>query len=145
MDPILLQTVSNLPCLSTGKVEMVPKTCLLIDAMRLMRDTGISCVAVVQPNTHVLSGSVSMSDVKLVFAQQDFTLLNLTCWDFIVLSRSLLNTEQFPFFGVGPDSILLNVISKLLATHVHNIYIVDKAQKPIKVIGFPGVCKGLLE
>jgi hypothetical protein len=85
-----------------------------------------------------------MSDVKLVFARQEFSILKMTCWDYIVLSRSLQNDESFPFFGVGPDSILFSVMSKLLATTVHNVYVVDKAQKPLQVIGFSEVCKGML-
>lgn len=145
LDPQLLQPVDGLG----GKegstvVRQVPKTCLVMDAMAEMQLHHVPCVAVVDPLTNALAGSLSLSDIKLVFSQKDFGILKLSAWDFIILSRGLLDQEQFPFIGIGRDAILVNLIHKLLATKVHNIYIVDKQLKPVQVVGFPLVCRGFL-
>lgn len=143
LDPTLTQTVDQLS-MGTGPVIYVTKARPFIEAMILMRESKLSCLAVVDASTGVLAGSISMSDIKMLFATEDFTLLTMSCWDFIVLSRSLQDSEQFPFFGVGPDSKVLSVVSKLLATAVHHIYVVDSASKPKKVISFSDVCRALL-
>jgi CBS domain-containing protein len=143
MDPVLNQTVEQVS-MGNSPVISVTKTRPLLEALVLMRESKHSCVAVIDDVTHVLAGSVSMSDIKMLFGTEDFSILTMACWDFIVLSRSLLDSEQFPFFGVGPESKVLSVIAKLLATHVHHIYVVDTHQRPKKVIGFSDVCKALV-
>ncbi|KAH9256105.1 hypothetical protein BASA81_005881 [Batrachochytrium salamandrivorans] len=146
LDPQLLQTVDGL-CSKEGNntvPRLVSKTCLVMDAMAEMQRHHVPCVAVVDPLTNALAGSLSLSDIKLVFSQQDFGILKLSAWDFIILNRGLLDQEQFPFIGIGRDAILVNLIHKLLATKVHNIYIVDKQLMPTQVVGFPLVCRGFL-
>jgi CBS domain-containing protein len=143
MDPALAQTVEHLS-MGNGPVISVTKTRPFLEALVLMRESRHSCLAVVDDATHILAGSVSMSDIKMLFVTEDFSILTMSCWDFIVLSRSLLDSEQFPFFGVGPESKVLSVVSKLLATHVHHVYVVDSAQRPKRVIGFSDVCKALI-
>ena len=142
LDPALNNTVEKLN-MGNSPVISVTKSRPFLEALVLMRETMHSCVAVVDDTTNTLAGSVSMSDIKMIFIMEDFSLLTMPCWDFIVLSRSLQDTEQFPFFGVSMESKVLSVISKLLATHVHHVYVVDGAQKPKRVIGFSDVCKAL--
>ena len=143
LDPTLAKTVDQLS-MGTGPVVSVTKTRPLLEALFLMKQTKHSCLAVVDDTTNVLAGSVSMSDIKMLFATEDFSILTMSCWDFIILSRSLQDSEQFPFFGVGPESKVLSVVSKLLATAVHHVYVVDTNQKPKKVIGFSDVCKAFI-
>jgi len=140
LDPVLSETVESLS-MGNAPVVSVTKSSSFLDALALMRKTKHSCVAVVDDATLSLSGSVSMSDIKLLFMIEDFSILTMSCWDFIVLSRSLQDTEQFPFFGVTMESKVLSVISKLLATYVHHVYVIDAGQKPKRVIGFSDICK----
>lgn len=142
VDSALNHSVEELN-LGSAPVISVPKHCSFMEALKLMVKSKHSCVAVVDDRTKVLAGSVSMSDIKLIFSAKDVTLLSMSCWDFIVFSRSLLDSEQFPFFGVGPESKIISLCSKLLATSVHHVYVVDATQKPKKIIGFSDVIKVL--
>jgi len=144
LDPALAHTVEDLN-MGNAPVFSVTKSRPFLEALVLMGDKGYSCVAVVDDATGVLAGSVSMSDIKLLFVTEDFSILTMSCWDFIIMSRSLQDTEQFPFFGVGLDSKILSCVSKLLATQVHHVYVVDKAQRPKRIIGFSDVCRALLK
>jgi CBS domain-containing protein len=140
MDDTLAKTIQDT---NVGKAPVisVKKSDPFIVALRTMRDHRISCVAVIDDTTKSLAGSISMSDIKFLFKTRDFTILLKSSWEYIVLSRSLMDSETFPFFGVRPESRILDVLSKLLATHVHHVYAVDKNSKPIKVIGFGDVLK----
>ena len=140
-DPLLSITVAgvgNAPVVSVGKREP------LLTALRVMKRERKSCVAVVEEASGSLAGSVSMSDIKLLFGVRDFSWLLKSTWEFIVFSRSLQDTEQFPFFGVQPDAKLANVVSKLLATAVHHVYVVDKRSSPVRVVGFTDVLRAFV-
>ena len=42
--------------------------------------------------------------------------------------------ESVPFYAVKGSNTLREVIGKILATHVHHVYVIDAASQPVKVI-----------
>lgn len=138
-DTLMFQTIKELG-IGHSPVKSVKKNQTVLEAMHLMHQTRHSVVAVVDPSTGALAGSISMSDIKLVFQQKRFGMLVTSCWKYIVESRERENTEVFPFFGVYDSDKLQMVVSKLLATHVHHMYVVNESRQPEKVISFTDVC-----
>ncbi|GBG31872.1 Protein SDS23 [Hondaea fermentalgiana] len=138
-DDVLSATVSELE-MGHSPVRSVNKSQSVLEAMHLMHQTRHSVVAVVDPSTDVLSGSISMSDIQYVFQEKRFSLLISSCWKYIVEARERSDMEVFPYFGVGENDKLHAVISKLLATNVHHLYVVDENQVPQRVISFTDVC-----
>jgi len=143
-DIILSDSVSNLG-VGHSPVKSVKKTQTVLEAMHLMHQTRHSVVAVVDPSTGVLSGSISMSDIQYVFQEKRFSLLVTTCWKYIIEARERSDMEVFPYFGVNEEDKLQMVVSKLLATNVHHLYVVDDAQVPNRVISFTDVCSTFYE
>jgi CBS domain-containing protein len=144
-DALLSRSVEELRC-GRGPVNSVSKGAALVEAFSVMLEARQSVVAVVDPHTGALSGSISMSDIKSVFAARRWGMMTASCWKFIVDARERSDTEAFPFFGVLPSDRLSTVCSKLLATNVHHLYLVDsEAHKPLAVIGFVEICTTLCE
>jgi len=143
-DSTLTESVSKLN-IGHSPVESVKKTQTVLEAMHLMHRSRKSVVAVVDPISGALCGSISMSDIKLVFQEHRFSLLVKDCWKYIVEARERSDMETFPFFGVYEEDTFQMVISKLLATNVHHLYVVEKNNCPVRVISFTDICRTLRE
>ncbi|CAK8996845.1 Protein SDS23, partial [Durusdinium trenchii] len=125
-------------------VKSVKKNQSVLEAMHLMHRTQHSVVAVVESSSGALSGSISMSDIKRVFQEKRFSLLIKSTWKFIVEAREQSDTEVFPFFGVYDSDKMSMVVSKLLATNVHHLYVVDtETTAPVRVVSFTDICGAL--
>lgn len=158
-DKTLGRTVYELD-IGQSPVLSIEKTETLIQALYKMQHSMTSVIAVIDEENSTLSGSISMSDIKTVFRMKKFGLLMKSCWDFILFIRNRSNNEVFPYFGVSESSklqvpklyiFLLDlivkikvVISKLLATNVHHMYVIDDNHIPRSVISFSDVCEALL-
>mmetsp|Transcript_5885 Transcript_5885/g.7682 ORF Transcript_5885/g.7682 Transcript_5885/m.7682 type:complete len:310 (+) Transcript_5885:52-981(+) len=143
-----LDTTLTLPVkeldLNSGPVLSVTKKETLLAALHRMLNNRVSAIAVVDDKSGHLAGSLSMSDVKVLFLEKKFKRLQQSCWKYITNMREQSDFEIFPFFGVSEEAKLQVVISKLLVTSVHHLYVVDKENNPLRVISFADVCKGLL-
>lgn len=142
VDTVLNRTLEDLD-VGHGPVKSVRKDQTVIEAMHLMHLTRHSVAAVVDPATGALCGSISMSDIKLVFQEKRFSLLVSSCWKYIVEARERSDMEVFPFFGVSIEDKLQMVVSKLVATNVHHLYVVNADTQPERVISFTDVCSSL--
>mmetsp|Transcript_12163 Transcript_12163/g.14757 ORF Transcript_12163/g.14757 Transcript_12163/m.14757 type:complete len:312 (+) Transcript_12163:378-1313(+) len=143
LDTTLNETIANLDMCSKKEVLTVNKEESLLVAMHSMLSNQVSAIAIVDKGSGHLAGSVSMSDVKVLFRERKFKRLQQSCWKYIQSMRERSDFEVFPFFGVGETAKLQSVISKLLVTSVHHLYVVNKENTPIHVISFADVCKGL--
>eukprot|EP00301_Raphidiophrys_heterophryoidea_P019737 c4605_g1_i1.p1 GENE.c4605_g1_i1~~c4605_g1_i1.p1 ORF type:complete len:230 (-),score=74.31 c4605_g1_i1:119-808(-) len=131
-------TVSELE-LGTSPVISVLKSQSVLEALNTMTTRNVSVVAVVDDATHAIVGSLSLSDVKLLFHTKSFGTLLHTCWQFIQHARADSIQESSPVYAVREGSSLFDAASKLVATHVHYIYVVDAKMKPVRVISVSDV------
>mmetsp|Transcript_5344 Transcript_5344/g.10042 ORF Transcript_5344/g.10042 Transcript_5344/m.10042 type:complete len:324 (+) Transcript_5344:274-1245(+) len=130
--------------LGSGSVTCIKKNQTVLEAMHLMHESYHSVVAVVDAKGGLV-GSMSMSDIQTTFEEKKFSSLIMPCWNYIVEAREKLDMEVFPFFGVSPSDKLQMVVSKLLATSVHHLYVVDERNRPQHVISFSDVCALLFD
>lgn len=128
----------------TSPVLTVPDSMPVIEAIRTMHEHGRSIVALVDAGTHALTGSISSSDVKRVVQEHTYSMLNDTCGKFKAKLRSQSLSEDYIFFGCKPTNTLRVVTLRLLATHVHHIYIIDRASRPISIVSFPDIFATIL-
>jgi len=138
-DPLMSMSIKDLD-LGSGPVESVSKNQTLIEALHLMYETKHSVTAVVDPLSGELVGSISSSDIKEVFETKQLSILVHTCWKHIIQERAKSDSEVFPYFGVQEGNKLEIVISKLLVTHVHHLYVVDDHARPVRVLSFTDIC-----
>lgn len=127
-----------------SKVLSVKKKENMLTAMHRMLKQRKSAIAVVDDHSGALAASLSMTDIKVLFREKKFSRLTEPVWKYITDMRESSDFEVFPFFGVSENAKLQVVISKLLVTSVHHMYVVNKSNIPKGVISFSGVCRGLL-
>jgi len=119
--------------LGSAPVITVNKTLTVLEAMDTMYHAGITGVGVVDDH-NALVGNISMSDVRHVFKKKRFSTLINSCWQFIVEMRAESMDETFPIYGVRETALLTDVTSKVLATHVHHLFVVDGKMCPMRII-----------
>lgn len=136
------------------EVVSVPKTMELLEVIRVMVTNSISAVPVVDDDGKLLT-VISATDVRMMCSTlgghvnvdahtpvltwiQDVRRAEYEHWR---SSRRIVLGTPVPWFQ--PDPILIvcsptdtirSVLTKLSTSHVHRLYVVDDAQKPISVI-----------
>jgi len=108
----------------------------LLSAFQRIRDTKVSCLAVVDEN-FVLKGNISASDLKFGEWNDPAAFLN----DLQNPIEDFLNNKQSKIFAKGqhqfkpvvarPDEALQNVMQKARENKVHRVYVVDDQFKPL--------------
>lgn len=137
------RTVDDLS-LGSKPVKSVTRTQSMLDAMDLMYHNHISVVAVLDETSHTLVGSLSMSDIRLVFRQQRYRMLLDTCLHFIQTQREESVFESYPYYAVQKNASLAKVIEKIIATHVHHLYVVDDQHHATSVISLTDILEVLV-
>lgn len=121
----------------------------VIHAMQKMSDENVTSVAVLERNGNVI-GNISMTDVKIIFQQNQFMHLWMPCahWVTAVLSQSGLENDgrdRIPVFYVQRETSLLGTIQKILATKVHRIWVEDENGRAIGVVSMSDILAVLLK
>lgn len=142
---------ASLPELSSHTIEgtktgstpvlMVKESTLAIDAFRMIDKTGRSGIAIVD-DTGVLTGNTSASDIRLFFEHHET--LNQPIIDLINKIRRLSTKARAPSFTCHMSDTIEHVISKMVATHTHRIFVVDEDHRPVRVVSITDVLKCVL-
>ncbi|KIP07259.1 hypothetical protein PHLGIDRAFT_127793 [Phlebiopsis gigantea 11061_1 CR5-6] len=103
---------------------------MVLDAMRLMSDFGVSSVAVLVEEGGGLLSAVSATDIgKLVVPSQSNQILSTPLHQFISLIKqpdgSTDGVDKYPVYSVSPSSTLLYTMQKIVATNSHRLFISD--------------------
>ncbi|KAI0337378.1 hypothetical protein BDW22DRAFT_1339921 [Trametopsis cervina] len=103
---------------------------MVLDAMRLMSDCGVSSVAVIEEEGGRLLSAVSVTDIgKIVVPSQSNQILSTPLHQFISLIKepdgSTDGVDKYPVYSVSPNSTLLYTMQKILATNSHRLFVSD--------------------
>lgn len=91
----------------------------------------------------VLVGNTSGSDIKLFFEHNET--LNQPIIELMNKIRRMQLKARAPSFTCNPSDKLDHVISKLVATHSHRIFVVNDAHHPDKVVSITDILKTVLK
>lgn len=125
-DGLTERTLNDLK-IGCGPVVGVNSEFSVLDALERMSSNFISSVAVVEGDG-TLIGNISMADIRFVFQHGKYHRLWMTCSNFISLTLNQKGLEHsgndlFPFFDAHLTSTLNQVMSKIVATKVHRVWI----------------------
>ncbi|CAG8651071.1 3083_t:CDS:2, partial [Ambispora gerdemannii] len=109
----------------------------VLDALTMMNKNGIT------NEDGMLTGNVSMSDVKYILRSYRHSLLWKTCRQFSSHVRSRQGLEdgqdRYPVFDIRPNSTIGYTIAKLTATKAHRVWVVDEKMHPIGVVSLTDI------
>ncbi|KAI8900487.1 hypothetical protein BC833DRAFT_581847 [Globomyces pollinis-pini] len=121
----------------------VPPTASVMDVLLRMHLKKISSVAIVSGKQ--LLGTISMSDVKTIFAELNgWKHLFANCLTFFKDLRNKQTMDHdgndlMPTFTVHPTSSLISTMEKMTATHTHRIWVVDSHQQVVGVVSLSSI------
>jgi len=124
----------------THPVLSVRKDVKAIDVFRLMDQNQRSGVAVVD-ESGVLVGNTSGHDLKLFIKTASMSVLQVPILQFLNQIRNLNIDITVPVITITPEDTFPLVISKLAATRVHRVFVVDTKYHPTKVISITDVLR----
>lgn len=121
-------TLSDLK-IGCGPVVSVNSESSVLEALEKMSENFISSVAVIEIDG-TLIGNISMADIRFVFQHGRYHRLWMTCGNFLSLALNQKGLEhfgndQFPFFDAHLTSTLSQVMSKIIATRVHRVWVTN--------------------
>jgi len=112
------------------KVETISTEDTVLKAVQKMAVTGVSALAVVDPQTGVLRGNFSSSDLRGVILEHMPHLLQ-TVFDYLTIhSPSSLQ----PVVEPAETRSLLDTAKSMVVEHVHRVWLLDDNKRPISVI-----------
>jgi len=123
-------------------VLAVKKDAKAIDVFRLMDQHQRSGVAVVD-DSGVLVGNTSGNDLKLFIKTPSMSALQVPITQFLNQIRNLNIDITVPVISIVPEDPFSLVVSKLAATRVHRVFMVDAKYHPIKVVSITDVLRFL--
>jgi len=124
----------------THPVLTVRKDAKAIDVFRLMDQNQRSGVAVVD-ESGMLVGNTSGNDLKLFIKTPSMSVLQVPIMQFLNQIRNLNIDITVPVITIVPEDPFSLVISKLAATRVHRVFVVDTKYHPTKVISITDVLR----
>jgi len=124
----------------SSPVLSVRKDSKAIDVFRMMDQNQRSGVAVVD-EASVLVGNTSGHDLRLFIRTPSMGVLQMPIMQFLNQIRSLNIDITVPVITVTPEDTFSLVISKLAATRVHRVFMVDGKFHPTKVISITDVMR----
>lgn len=127
---------------SAVRVVSVAKETNVVEAFKRMHESGHTVLGILGPN-RTLVGSLSASDIALIYSKRDLNLSNVSVWSYVVSCRNESVEDTFPFFGVTAASTLETTINKLRATKSHHVYVLDARDLPVGVVNFNDACAAL--
>jgi len=113
----------------------VKKTATVIQALRLMADNGVGQVAVVEDNGRLFA-NLSASDLRGLY-QQDYPRLLDTVADYL---QAQSPNSLSPICGL-PSSTLLDVVTELVKSNLHHLWVLGDEFKPTSIITMTDVMK----
>jgi CBS domain-containing protein len=127
-EDLLNSTLSDLK-IGCGPVVNVNTESSVLEALEKMSENFISSVAVIETDG-TLIGNISMADIRFVFQHGRYHRLWMTCGNFLSLALNQKGLEhfgndQFPFFDAHLNSTLSQVMSKIIATKVHRVWVIS--------------------
>ncbi|TRM63604.1 hypothetical protein BD626DRAFT_494808 [Schizophyllum amplum] len=131
LQPFMNRPLSTLPLSSIDIFDAVvscKSTDVVLDAMKLMSEEGVSSVAVIDETTNTLHSAISVTDIgKVVVPSSSNQILSTPLRQFINHVRDPLGAhdgaERYPVYSVSPSSTLDYTIQKLLATSAHRLFV----------------------
>jgi len=105
----------------------------VVYAFQLMIEKRISSLAILDERG-ILTGTLSLSDLKNLAYERDLSDLTLNVIQFLNKSRLSVVDDCFPSIDCQPHTPLSVVLSRLVATHVHRLFAIDKNMVPIAVV-----------
>lgn len=142
-DKLLEMSLSDHKIGSTGVIS-VEKNKSVKHAIEIMKEQLLTALAVIDDKTGVLTANFSVSDIAMIVEKESADLLTASVWKFITQKKNTEVDAVYPYFTISIDSSLRSGMDRILATNVHHLYVVDKENKPVKVIGYADLCRGLL-
>jgi len=129
----------DLPYSSVGSLNMVHSPVItisldakVIEAFKTMQAQRVSAVAVVDSEGKLV-GNISVSDLKLIgYDGTMFSRLHYPVSQFLKLLTTDNNTEA-PI-TVSADSMFREVVSKLVTSRIHRVYLTDESGAPSGII-----------
>ncbi|KAF8524264.1 hypothetical protein BU17DRAFT_84861 [Hysterangium stoloniferum] len=120
---------------------------LVLDAMKVMSEQGLSTVAVVDDETGNLLSAISVTDIaRLVAPSQSKDILSIPLGMFVAIIKapdgSQDGADRYPAFSVTPTATLSHVIQKLLATNSHRVFLASDPLDPGSPMG--GYLRGVV-
>jgi CBS domain-containing protein len=107
------------------KVYSVPPHSKAIDAFALMRDKGVTGVAVVDEQKRLVA-NLSAADLECLYHKRFFWLF-MPVVDYIKAAYADRREIMTPPLSVSPETTLETLILKFAGTRVHRLYVVDGA------------------
>ncbi|KAL1730634.1 hypothetical protein EV714DRAFT_210482 [Schizophyllum commune] len=132
LEPFMACSLRELPLTSLHMFDAIihcKTTDVVLDAMRLMSEEGVSSVAVIDDlERKALHSAISVTDIgKIVVPAGSNQALSMPIHEFIKLAREPYGAEdgeeRYPVYSVSSSSTLDFVIQKLLATNAHRIFV----------------------
>ncbi|KAF5357214.1 hypothetical protein D9756_006365 [Leucocoprinus leucothites] len=123
----------------------------VMDAMRLMSEEGVSSVAVVDEESGMVIGGVSVTDIgRVVVPSQSNQILGTPLKYFLTSIKlpdgSTDGADKYPVYSVFPSSSLGYTIEKLLATNARRLFVTDEEESvnPTMSPSSPGNLTGVI-
>ncbi|KZS87274.1 hypothetical protein SISNIDRAFT_419820 [Sistotremastrum niveocremeum HHB9708] len=135
--------------LYTNHVVSLPADSVLLDAMKILSEQGLSSVAIVNPLDGYLLSAVSVTDIgKIVVPSQSKAILTVPLGDFIKQIKEPAGADdgvdRYPVYAVGLSSSLMFAMQKLVATNAHRVFVAEEAMEEQCLVGTRGNLRGVI-
>ncbi|KAI1317049.1 cell separation during budding [Mortierella claussenii] len=145
LQPVMQQTLQQTG-LSGSKVLSVNGEAQVLEALIIMSKHSVSSLAVLD-DQGVLLGNISMTDIQHIMKDLRTSWLWLSCFQFVSkvrMSRGVETGEdQYPVLDVNSKSTFGYTLSKLQATKVHRLWVVNDLGLVVGVVSLTDVYKVL--
>jgi len=135
------KTVKDLD-LGTKPVVTVTKHTRTIDAFKIMHQTGVSGIGVVDNNDKLI-GNLSARDLKAIDSSNIYSSMYVSAGAFIQKIRQESLQENHPAISCTEATTLDFVVGRLAANRIHRLYVCDANYIPIRVISLRDVLKAI--
>ncbi|KAG0231715.1 cell separation during budding [Actinomortierella wolfii] len=145
LQPVMQQTLQEFG-LVNNNVLAVNGDAKVLDALKMMSHHSVSSLAVLD-DQGVLLGNISMTDIKYIMKSLKTSWLWTSCFQLVCkirLEQGIENGEdQYPVLDVNPKSTFGYTLSKLQATKVHRLWIVNETGCAVGVVSLTDVFRVL--
>lgn len=108
-----------------------------IDAFNLLIEKKVTGLAVVNDDGKLV-GSISASDLKGSTGKDLFSNLKLSVRDYLKKAAAFFGREGVPV-AVSSEATLTEIMDLLIKNHLHRLFVVDEAGKPIQVLSLTDI------
>ncbi|KAF9580787.1 cell separation during budding [Lunasporangiospora selenospora] len=142
LQPMMQQTLQQCGLLTNTKVLSVKADDKVLDALITMSTHSVSSLAVLD-DQGILLGNISMTDIQYIMRNLKASWLWLSSFQFmskIRLERGVETGEdQYPVLDVNSKSTFGYTLSKLQATKVHRLWVVNDSGAVVGVVSLTDV------